>query len=62
MCLPFLAIFIDVTGVAECRWNEHYKTQRMTYRGSEVYLNSRIVLVGCSASGVIQGSLRVLGV
>lgn len=51
MCISFKGIFIDVTGVAECKWNEHIKTQRITYRGNEVYLNVRSVLVGCDNEG-----------
>lgn len=38
-------LFVDVIGRAECRWCEHIKQQRVTFRGCETFLDERIQLV-----------------
>lgn len=46
------AVFVEVTGVAKCRWCEHIQQKRMTYRGTEVYLYARKYFVGGPVSSV----------
>lgn len=41
-------IYIEVTGVAKCRWCEHVQQKRMTYRGSEIYLSAKKYFVGAA--------------